>query len=415
LGIRRAIVAAAVFAIVGTLTMSAVGSAGAARSVRGFDGSTITVAGFGIKAQLPAAETGAQARFKAFNDNNEIKGIKIKMEEFADDAQDNATALSVARRLVTQTGVFAIVPQMSHNTPGDYLTQQHVPWFGGGFDATYCSPKPSTKVWGFSEGGCIVPEDPSFVTDFYKSMYKVVSEKTGKKHPTVFLQNNDNADGISNSKLYSVALTGAGFKVVAAPHDLPQETSDYTPYVQKLISSGADSYFCTCAVQALQIYTQLQANNWKGLFFSGLYTNILVKPLNGSYVNITFVNTNEDTPGINQMKEDLDAYQPGSAAKVDLGAVFGYTSADFFIQAVKKVAKKGKSNITPEAVQKVASTMTWKIDGLMGPIQYPKATVGSYPSCTTASVSDGTGWNQIEPYTCSTKTFSPKLKTGLSN
>ena len=36
-------------------------------------------------------------------------------------------------------------------------------------------------------------------------------------------------------------------------------------------------------------------------------------------------------------------------------------------------------------------------------------------SCTTASVSDGTAWSQIEPYTCSKKTFSPNMKTGLSN
>src|SRR5215813_10504557 len=77
-----------------TAATATVGSAGAVGSVRGFDGSTITVAGFGIKAQLPTLETGARARFKRFNDDGEIKGVTINMTEFTDDAQDNATALS---------------------------------------------------------------------------------------------------------------------------------------------------------------------------------------------------------------------------------------------------------------------------------------------------------------------------------
>ena len=172
---RRAIVTLVVLAAAGALTTGTVAAAGAGTStaVRGFDGSTITVAGFGIKAQLPKAEEGAAARFKRFNDTNEIKGIKIDFEEFADDSQDNATALSVARRLVTEVGAFAIVPNMSANTPGAYLTQQKVPWFGGGFDVSYCSTKASTSLWGFGPSGCIVPEKPSFITDTFHTVYKL--------------------------------------------------------------------------------------------------------------------------------------------------------------------------------------------------------------------------------------------------
>ena len=56
------------------------------------------------------------------------------------------------------------------------------------------------------------------------------------------------------------------------------------------------------------------------------------------------------------MKTDLDAFEPGSGDKVDSGTIAGYTSTDMFIQALKTVAKKGKSNITPENVQKAAAT-----------------------------------------------------------
>ena len=87
-----------------------------------------------------------EARFKRFNDTNEIKGVKIKYAEFADDKQDPATALNEARRLVTQDQVFAIVGDVSQFNPVEYFTQQHVPYFGWAFDNTYCSTKPTTTL-----------------------------------------------------------------------------------------------------------------------------------------------------------------------------------------------------------------------------------------------------------------------------
>ena len=42
--------------------------------------------------------SGSEARIKEFNDNNEIKGVKIEWKEFADDKEDVSLALSEARR-----------------------------------------------------------------------------------------------------------------------------------------------------------------------------------------------------------------------------------------------------------------------------------------------------------------------------
>jgi len=75
---------------------------------------------------------------------------------------------------------------------------------------------------------------------------------------------------------------------------------------------------------------------------------------------------------------------------------------------LKTVAKKGKSAITPEAVQKVASTQTWQIKGLAGPTSYPKSTVSPYPTCTSLVVSDGSKWSTVEPFGCSNKQFPVK-------
>jgi hypothetical protein len=116
---------------------------------------------------------------------------------------------------------------------------------------------------------------------------------------------------------------------------------------------------------------------------------------------------------MDRMKADIEAVGT-SASKINYGAMMGYTSTDMFIQALKTVAKKGKSNITPENVQKAASTMTWKMDGVMGATEYPKTTVYSYPSCLAVYDSNGTAWTTAVPLVCSTKTYSPNLKVPSS-
>lgn len=132
--------------------------------------------------------------------------------------------------------------------------------------------------------------------------------------------------------------------------------------------------------------------------------------MNGSAAQGSFVNPLEDTPGMRQLKTDLDAFEPGAAQKIDSAVIASYSSTDMFIQALKKVAKQGKSAITPENVQKVAARQTWEIKGLAGPTSYPKSTVFSYPSCMSMFESNGTEWTTAVPYRCSTKTYSPNTK-----
>jgi hypothetical protein len=76
-----------------------------------------------------------------------------------------------------------------------------------------------------------------------------------------------------------------------------------------------------------------------------------------------------------------------------------------FIQALVEGAEDGTRGITPENVQKAASTMTWEAEGFAGPIEYPAATAATTPSCVTVMESDGKVWKTVEPFACSTKQF----------
>jgi ABC-type branched-subunit amino acid transport system substrate-binding protein len=408
---RRLALVAIVVSVVAALTVGA--SAGATRSVRGFDGSTITVASFGVAAQFANVPTGAQARIKRFNDDNEIKGVQIKWTEFADDKLSPDTALSEQRRLVTQTGVFAIVGDVSRLN-GSYFQQQHVPYYGWAFDASYCSHKVDKSLYGFGYSGCLVNDNPSVVPDTAVADYAYLTGKTGKKHPTIALVGNDSPSGKTATATNKIAFEGSGFNVIGTFNQMPDSPppTDFTPYAQPLLTAdnghAPDSILCLSAVVCIGLYTYLQGAGYNGTYISSLYSNALTKPMNASAANTDFVPFGESTSGQVQFKKDVDAISPGASAKADSGMVTAYMSTDMFIQALKTVAKKGKSNITPENVQKVSMNQTWSIKGLAGPTTYPNSTIASYPRCTSLVLSNGSEWQTVAKFSCSKKQYPYK-------
>jgi ABC-type branched-subunit amino acid transport system substrate-binding protein len=395
-----------------TLVAVTVGSAGAG-NVRGFDGTTITVASLGIKSQFPNADVGARARIERFNNDNEIKGVKIEYAEYADDKQDQATALSETRRLVTQVGVFAIVGDLSQFNAGDYLNQQHVPYFGWGFDNSYCSAKPDPSLYGFGWTGCVLNSETNVIPDAGSNFYKYVSETTGKKRPTIALFGNDTNSSKISIEDSTIAYTRAGFKVVAGENELPlPPIADYTPFAQSLLTSDdggqPDAIYCLLAVDCIPMYDKIKSGGYEGIYLSAVFSPLVVRQMEGSVATTFFVPPDQSTAGLDQLREDVNAIEPGAGDNIDSGLAAAYSSTDMFITALKKVAKKGKSAITPEAVQKAAMHQRWEIEGLVGPLGYPASTVRAKPYCTGLVSSDGTTWSQVQPYSCTSKQFIKK-------
>lgn len=378
--------------------------------VRGFDGTTIKVAGMGIKARLPGSELGAMARIKRFNDTNEIPGIKIEYTEMVDDKGDPAISLTESRRLVESVGIFAIVGDVSQSNP-TYLAEQHVPYFGWAFDNTYCSPtgEPSTDIWGFGYYGCLVDDNPRVLPNNGGAFYEVVSKSSGKTNPTEAIISTDSDSGKRSVRNFEIADTGAGFKVVLADTSVPQTpVSDWTPYVQKLMTSadgGApDAIRCGMAVECVPLWQGLQAAGYQGEYLHFLYTDFFVGPLAGTTAAINFAPFDTDNAAVNQLKADVKAVKADGI--LDTGVTTGYFSTDMLITAVKVAMANG--GISPENVQQAAATMTWGIDGLVGPTAYPASSVKPSPLCTALAKSDGTKWTTVHPLTCSDKVFEVK-------
>jgi hypothetical protein len=165
-----------------------------------------------------------------------------------------------------------------------------------------------------------------------------------------------------------------------------------------------DTISCLLATQCLPIWTQLKAAGYTGTYWTPLGLDLFAKPLEGT-IGLSFYNT-QPNPGLTQMNKDLDATRNGKP--LGIFSEQAYFSADMFIQGLKKLGK----NITPEGLQKVLSTQTWQIKGLVGPVNYPASTVVSSPLCSGLTLSDGTHWNVVEPYTCTGKTFKINPKFG---
>ena len=378
--------------------------------VRGFDGTTITVASMGIKGQLPGVEFGARARIKRFNDTNEIPGIKIEYTEYVDDGLDRAVALSQARRLVTDTKVFALVADSSAYNPLEYLAEEHVPYFGTGYDFTYCASDTTTEMWGFGTLGCLLPENPTQVADTAANIYPYVAEELGKDAPTVSLFGLDSDAGQNATETQGVAYAAAGFDVVFTEGLVPlPPVTDYSPYVQALMVSddghAPDMITCLLAVDCIPMYGLLQAVGYKGEFYHNLYSDALVAPMKGSLVNSPFHNLADPSPVTDQIRADIVAVKADQA--LETGSAQGYMSTDMFITALKLAVKQGKSGITPENVAKVASTMTWEIKDFAGPTTFPENFVTS-AACGSILRSDGTTWKTVVPYACSDDVYPVK-------
>jgi branched-chain amino acid transport system substrate-binding protein len=384
----------------------------ASGTVRGFDGTTITVAAMGLKASLGGAEWGARGRIKRFDDTNEIPGIKINFAEFADDKGDPAVSLSEGRRLVTSDNVFALVGDVSDTNPAAYFIQQKVPYLGAALDKSFCSTTPSTAIWGFSNTGCQTPQNPAQVSDIGKPLFDYTTKKLGKAKPTVAIFSNDSESGKAAAKYEVPSYEGAGFDVVSSNIYLAQDPiSDYTPYVQQLLKSDGgkapDAMVCLLTTDCIAIWAQLKASGYPGVYEHFLYSDLLTKPMQGTVVETQTVPFEADTPQLKQMTTDIKAVK--SDAQIEAGAEVGYLSADMFITALKKLVAKGKDYVTPENLQKVLSTMTWTAEGLGGPITYPASTVNPTPSCNALlEDKDGASWTTVYPYTCSSKSYPVK-------
>ena len=156
----------------------------------------------------------------------------------------------------------------------------------------------------------------------------------------------------------------------------------------------------------------INSNGYTGTYLSPFYSPILIQSLKGAYVFVQFAGFEANSPGIKTMNEQIEAFKPGTKPSLTLAA--GYFSADMFIKAVQASLKTSKT-LTSASVQKAASQMTYQIKGTVGPTVYPASYKLGTQSCSTLYYdADGTAFDIVQPFKCTTKTYPvlPKFAGG---
>ena len=403
---RKVIVAVVAAATVALASVAvAGGSAGAQSSVRGVTDSEITVGGLGYATLYSPASDAAKARFDEANKNGEIPGgRKIKYVGFADDKSTADVNLSEGRRLVDQEKVFGVVPAI---TPflqaGTYFNQAKVPTVGWGISPAYCE---ATNKYVFGFTGCLVPNPPTYPGNTWGELVNKQLQAQGKggakgKTAAVIAENNDS--GKSGVEVISATALAVGMKVVYSEASMPAApatVTDYSPYVQALMTSNGgqppDVIFLVVAQNnVFGLGRALSQAGYKGIQTNAVsYAPQLTTLANGWSAFTQFATPESTAANMTKIVATLNA---AGMPKDQIGqpALGGYYSADMFVQILKKVGK----NLTPERFQKVAAKFKYEIPDVIGPTYYPAGFKAGAP-CGQLATSNGTAWSVTAPFAC---------------
>jgi ABC-type branched-subunit amino acid transport system substrate-binding protein len=415
---RRKLVAAVAAAAVAIAVLSTgVATARVRHQTPGIENGEITVAGLGPDNPYKqfGADTGAKARFAQFNDNNEIKGLKIKYLGWTDDGNSADTNLQQTQKLIQQDQVFALVPVATpwYLEGGKFAEQQKVSAFGWGISTSFCTSK---FAFGFT--GCLVPPPGAKTSSelwagLIDQYFKNKGDAKGAKGKTAAVISEDNDSGKSGVITIATGAKRLGMKVVYAEASMPAAeggtpVSDFTPFVNDILTSNNGG-------QPDVVFSTISQNNLLGFApalenagFTGLDTNaVLYSPLaaaimkdNQVLVQSATPEAAPDVPAVQDFVDAVNKVAPGEV--IQQPTIAGYLSADMFIAALKKAGK----NPTRETVQAAAAKMTYKIDGFVGPTTFPRAfTIGT--PCGELVGSDGTTWTISAPLHCY-KNFNTK-------
>ena len=103
-----------------------------------------------------------------------------------------------------------MVPAVSVVTPKDFLTQQQIPWFGAGYDTTYCTD--GAAGFGISTYGCLIPTDPKRVPAIQWELLKKELASKGIDNPTAALLGTDTTSGKVSVQGGASGATGVGIQ-----------------------------------------------------------------------------------------------------------------------------------------------------------------------------------------------------------
>ena len=351
-------------------------------------------------------DIGAKARFQRANNEGGVNGRKIDYVGSRDDGLNPSTTLDLARALVQNQNVFAVVPvgAPAFNGAGAYLIQQQVPFIGWGTTAPFCR-----NDYGFGVFGCNVALKP---TDLVSDASGAMLNKAlgGSPNKTVAVIAGDNQAAQASLPGSAASFKGAGYRVVFSRAYVPSTAvTDYSPYARDLMTADngkpPDVIFLVLQTPyVIGIRQALAAAGFKGATIDGVsYDSKLLansqsrQALQGEYLSAPFEPFESNTPAVKQMVKDIQA-AAGSNAQPDQYSAYGYWMADLFLAMLKKAGK----NLTRASFLAAANTnFTYEVKGGVGQNNFPADHNGPSP-CSALLQVEGSQFVTRVPLACYT-------------
>lgn len=371
----------------------------------------IVVGGDGDNALEPGMGPGFQAGIYRFNKAGGLDGRLIQFAGFLDDGLSAQTNLTNAQQLVQNKHVMAVVPFQSAvatAATGTFLSQSQVPAIGWGTNVIFNTQ----SDWAFGINGNQVNNVVQGLAGGTQILAATGNTKTPGKVKAAAIAENI-APGISANDAIAGVFKFTGMQVVYKEAPIPVlGTTNFAPYAQAIIASGANLAFETLDIpDAVGLSAALRSAGFKGTIVNGvtyLPGQLASQPseaaaLNGVYVSNEFPANENETAAVKQALQDLASV--GQPPQLTTGVSIGYWSAIVFEQMLKATLVKvgGDPNkVTGAALAQTVNagfTYTDPIAGGIGTETFPAAK--SNPTgCGTLLKVAGTSYKQIVPYQC---------------
>lgn len=301
---------------------------------------------------------GIKAYFDQLNASGGINGRKVNFIA-EDDAFDPQQTLQVARQLVSENHVLAIVnPDGTATTAATLpfvLQQSKVPIFGTyGGDATWYTP-PRAGLFGTQ---ALYEDQADVATDW--------AIEAGAKHLTVV---RDDPQAFAN--VSSVAMKHAQAKGITADEVVTKiGTTDYGPVVSQVKAKGSDAVLLILPPQEAAVYlkeAQLQGVKAQPYSYapaaSGAVVTLAGSAANGLRgVSLTAL-PNGDSAALAKYREAMAKY---ANAAPDPYSLASYANAAAFTQILKTI----KGPITSASIAQAIQTSTNIDTGILPPLSF---------------------------------------------
>lgn len=384
------------------------GGGGAARGVTDTE---ITIGGLAAltspQGGYPGADVAAKARFERANREGGIHGRTINYIGTKDDGEDAGRNLDLARQLVQQDEVFAIVPAIGQGLlpqSSDFLEEQQVPFVGYGFMPGFCGTS-----FGFGFNGCLIPPGGDLANTSLAD--PLVDHLEMDESSSVAIISYDNEAGRTAMAQVEAVFERRGVRVVLADSSVPtNDATDFTPWVERIMT--ADDGEPPTAVANVTLF-----NNTVGLTgalrdagYAGATVNYLTyvpgllaaQPQVAAALQDTFVTTQwlpEEFGGtaIDQIKADLEAI--GEDPTIGYATSIGYWSADVMVQMLEAVG----ADLTPETFDQIVNG-GWTYEPVgdpigIGPVEFPRDHAQPTPCAAMVQVK-GDAYEPVLPMSC---------------